>query len=352
MFDARHHHRHRRQLAADLDFADLELMFQKRKDVCDDGVQIYGRARARAGAWTREVEETVDDLCRAERLTLDLLEQHGPGIVLVGALEQHLREARNAGERRVHLVCHTGGQKADRRHLFRNLELLFETDAVGDVLDEQNRADNHRPVARRTLQRHRRRVHQHARLVAGACLRPSGHQRHARQRRAARAFGPRRPLRLHEWLVEHICELSADRIGARNAVKAFERTVPADDPLVGVEHHEPIVERFEDVLVELAHPAQFLGLEVELAVQAAVLDRRGHLAGHRRQERQILAVERLVALFPAEREHRNRAAFEDAGHEIVKSGVPPELHLFGDKPRGGDRIVERDGMPRVEPGDN
>ena len=87
---------------------------------------------------------------------------------------------------------------------------------------------------------------------------------------------------------------------------------------------------------------------MQLPIEPAVLDRRRHLPGHGRQQRQVLAVERLVGFLPAEREHRDRAPFEDAGHEVVDAGVAPELDFLGEEARGGDRIVERDGVPRVE----
>ena len=78
---------------------------------------------------TRKIEQAVDDLRRAERLTLNLLEHLVDGIVGVGAFEQHLREARDAGQRRVHFVRDAGGEQPDRRHLFRDLELFLELHA-------------------------------------------------------------------------------------------------------------------------------------------------------------------------------------------------------------------------------
>ena len=44
----------------------------------------------------------------------------------IGALEQHLREARDAGQRRVDLVRDAGGEQADGGHLLGDLQLLFE----------------------------------------------------------------------------------------------------------------------------------------------------------------------------------------------------------------------------------
>ena len=74
----------------------------------------------------RQVQQAVDDLRGAERLPLDLLEQPRARVLRVGALEQHLREARDAGQRRVDLVRDAGGQQADRRHLLGDLQLLLE----------------------------------------------------------------------------------------------------------------------------------------------------------------------------------------------------------------------------------
>ena len=58
----------------------------------------------------------------------------------VGPVEQHLGEARDAGQRRVDLVGHAGREQADRRHLLRQPELLLEVRAIGDVLEHDNPA--------------------------------------------------------------------------------------------------------------------------------------------------------------------------------------------------------------------
>ena len=87
---------------------------------------------------------------------------------------------------------------------------------------------------------------------------------------------------------------------------------------------------------------------MELAVQPAVLDRGRHLTRDGREQREILAVERLVTFLPAERERGDRAALEDAGHEVVNARVAPRLDLLGREPRGGDRIVERHGAAGIE----
>ena len=125
--------------------------------------------------------------------------------------------------------------------------------------------------------------------------------------------------------------------------------VPPDNLLVLVEHRQAVVERLQDVVVELAHPPEFLCLQVQLPIQAAVLDRGGHLARHSGQQGEILAVERLVGLLAPERQHRDGRAFEDTRYEVVDAVVAPELDLLRLEPGGGNRIVERDRVVGVEP---
>src|SRR5471030_235526 len=296
MLDAEHVHHRRRELAPHLDAADLELVLEQREHVHDDGVEIHFGPFIGRRAGPGEVQQAVDDLRGAERLPFDLLEQDGPRIGRIGAFEKHLREAGDARERRVDLVRDARGQQTDRRHLLGDLELFFELHAVGDVLDDHQHPDD-AIVAGGVLERHFGGVDQQTRRLAVA-----RGQRHAIQRGAVRVVLPRGAQRLDKRRVEQIAEPAADRLVAGDAVELLERAVPADDLLVHVEHDESVVERLEDVLVELAHAAELLGLEVQLPVEAAVLDRGRDLAGHRRQQAEILAVERLVGLLAAERQ--------------------------------------------------
>ena len=64
----------------------------------------------------------------------------------IGAFEQHLREARDAGQRRVDFVRDASRQQAERGHLLGNLQLLFEPHAIGHILDEQNGARRRCPA--------------------------------------------------------------------------------------------------------------------------------------------------------------------------------------------------------------
>ena len=62
------------------------------------------------------------------------------GILRIGAIEQHLREARDAGERRVHLVRDARREQPDRRHLLGQPQLLLEVRAIGDVFEHDDPA--------------------------------------------------------------------------------------------------------------------------------------------------------------------------------------------------------------------
>ena len=110
--------------------------------------------------------------------------------------------------------------------------------------------------------------------------------------------------------------------------------------IVEADHQQAVVERLEDVLVEGAQPIELGGLEVQLAVQPAVLDRGRGLSGHRRQQRHVFAGQRLAAVAAAERQHGDGGVVRDARHEVVDAGVAPELDFLGGEPAGGERIVE------------
>ena len=72
------------------------------------------------------------------RHKVDRARREQPHPVELTAAQQHLREARDAGEGRVDLVRHARGEEADRRHLLGDLELLFELDPRRDVLDDDD----------------------------------------------------------------------------------------------------------------------------------------------------------------------------------------------------------------------
>jgi hypothetical protein len=83
--------------------------------------------------------------------------------------------------------------------------------------------------------------------------------------------------------------------------------------------------------------------------KAAVLDRRRDLAGDRRQQTEVLAVERFVGLLAAEREHRDRAPLEQARDEIVDAGIPPGFDFLGEESRGAIGSSSATGVPAVQP---
>ena len=85
--------------------------------------------------------------------------------------------------------------------------------------------------------------------------------------------------RLDERAVEEPLDRLPQRVGARDAVNALEGLVPADDTIVETDDQQAVVQRFENVLVEGAQPIQLGRLDVQLTIEAAVLDGRRGLSG-------------------------------------------------------------------------
>ena len=102
---------------------------------------------------------------------------------------------------------------------------------------------------------------------------------------------------------------------------------------VAANHEQAIVERLENVLVEDVQPVELRRLEVQLAVEAAVLDGRGHLSRHGRHS----AMSSLLSGSPFSRRPSASTAIDaslrDARHEVVDAGVAPELDLLGREAR-------------------
>src|SRR5262249_32571017 len=168
------------------------------------------------------------------------------------------------------------------------------------------------------------------------------------ERRAVRIFPAGGAKGVDECPVENVGELTAGGRHPGETVEALERGAPSPGPPVCIKYHETIVEGFEDVLVEFAHPPELLRLQMKLTVEAAVFNCRCDLSGHRRQQRQILAVERFVRVLAPKRQHGNRAALEDAGDEVVDSRITPKLDLFSDEQRRDNRVVEGHRVAGVE----
>ena len=202
-------------------------------------------------------------------------------IVRLGSLEQHLREARDAGERRVDLVRDAGGQQADGRHLLRQPQLLLEVRAIGDVLDDEN------PAGLRAVGGLERRNRDGSRAASRWSRRPR--RRAARGtawcRRATRAAPP--------------CSVSTN--GRLNSAddRRPERAARASTPDERLERagssaaRDPprstttsaVGQRLDDAVAELPEPLDLVRLAAELAVEPRVLERRGRLAGDGAEQR-------------------------------------------------------------------
>ena len=229
----------------------------------------------------------------------------------------------------------TRREQPDRRHPVGQLQLLLEPYARGDVLQENHRAGGIPPGRQ---QRRLRRVDQQVPRFAGVAR----GQGHPIQGRSGRVVAPlaRQPLR--ERGIEQGRQRPSHGGGVRQAVDAVERCIPAHDPIFEVQHDEPVVQRLDDVLVELANPVDLGRLDLQLRVETTVLDRGGDLRRDRRQQGDVLAAQRLAARLRPQREHRDGPFFRNAGHEIVDPLLSPERDLRLGVPAGGRGVVEQD----------
>ncbi len=91
------------------------------------------------------------------------------------------------------------------------------------------------------------------------------------------------------------------------------------------------------------------GLELQLVIEAAVLEGRRHLRRHRLEQRHVLAVERLAALLAAERHHGNRPFLGDAGDEAMDAELLPMADFLDGEAPHRERLVEVDGLPAADP---
>ena len=130
-------------------------------------------------------------------------------------------------------------------------------------------------------------------------------ERHAEDGGALRRAAARAASVSTNVRVEQPVERLAERVGARDAVEALERLVPADDAIVEADDEQPVVERLEDVLVEGAQPIELGGLDVQLPIEPAVFDRRRRLSGHRGQQ----PMSSLVSGSPVSRRPSANTAF-------------------------------------------
>ena len=77
----------------------------------------------------------------ARKLCCVIFSRTGPSRgIAAHLLREHLRVGRDDGERRVDFVGDAGGEQADGTELVRLCELVFERDAFGDVVDQDDAA--------------------------------------------------------------------------------------------------------------------------------------------------------------------------------------------------------------------
>ena len=150
--------------------------------------------------------------------------------------------------------------------------------------------------------------------------------------------------------IEQLAEPPADGVFMPDAVQLFERRFQRTTRCLAVDHGEPVVQRLEDVLAELAHPLELVRLHPQLPVEPAVLERGRRLGGHRREQRHVLAAQRIGRGAAAERHDRDGPFLRDARDEVVDPRVAPEVELADVEPALREQIVERQRVPGDQPG--
>jgi hypothetical protein len=209
-------------------------------------------------------------------------------------------------------VRDAGGEQAHRRHLLRVLQLLLEPHARGDVVEDQDRPA---ALAGSRLERRHREVHHLAAAVGrgqvqlvdvGDLVVVAQHERAAQG--------------IQESLGEDGVELLPEHLGPGAAIEPLHRTVPAHHLALEVEHHDPRVEAFQDVLVVVLEPAQLVRFLGEAAVQPPVHDRGGRLRRERLERVDFLAVERVEPVLAAHAENGDHLALHAAREEPGEPG--------------------------------
>src|SRR6478672_4652375 len=241
-------------------------------------------------------------------------------IVRLGPLQEHLRKARDAGEGRVDFVRDPRREQANRRHLLRDLKLLLELHAGRNVFDDHNGAGD---GAIGIPQRRRGDVDEEG---PGAFV--PRDERHAIEGRALGRFAPGRTKHLEEPGLEDLVETAGDRLLVADAVELLQPAVPPHDAIVAIHDRQTVVQRLENVLAELAHAFELVGLDGELPIEPAVFEGGRRLRRDRGQQRHVLAAERLAARLAAECHDGDGAFLRHARDEVMDPRFAPEVDFM------------------------
>ncbi len=229
-------------------------MFQQRQRVGDHFVHIHIADLASAGA--REIQQIVHDLRGAESLPRDLFQQARLLRIALQLLAQHLRVGGDHGQRSVDFVSHAGRQQSDGRKFVGLRKLGFKFDALGDVIHDDQPADD------LELARHQRRE----RHIHGADFTRGRLQAEFVQVANAR-FLPHAIEFFDELRRENGFQRLGQSLPARHRVHHFHLRVPALDAVFHVERHHAHVDGFDDVFVEVLQALVFRRLLLQRGIE-------------------------------------------------------------------------------------
>ena len=238
----------------------------------DDGAQVDGGGLVPASA--REVQQRVHDAGGAEGLALDLAQQ-APARIPFGSFgEQHLGVARDAGQRRVHLVGDAGGHGADRRQALVLGQFLLHRFAFGDVEGDNDpmTGDGAQELGDRQL---------HVLLAPLRVLKPD--------------LDGRGALLREELERDQVVEGLTLEVAPGEPDQGREGDVRGHDAACGVDDGDAGGGGLDDLVAELLEFGDAVQLPPALFQQLRVLDRQRRLVQQLANQRKVVAGQRCAA---------------------------------------------------------
>src|SRR3974390_674047 len=293
------------QLGHHLNARRLELVLQQRERVLDYAVQVHVvEVRARGAG---EVQQAVDNLRGAEGLPGDLFQQFRLFGIVVYLFREHLRVGRDHGQRGVDLMRHTRRQQADGGKLLRLRKLRLQLDALGDVVHDDQPADDAEAAA------HQRRDGD----VGDTGFARGGAQPELVQ--VVNASAESHPAVLVEKRRrEYVAQRLAQHLRPRHGIHYFHLRVPRFDAVLQVHRQHADTDGLDNVLAELFQPLVLGDLALQRTVQARILDGNADVSCQGFQQLHVFGGEEISFGGLAQSQHGDHAIHHVAGNVVVE----------------------------------